>query len=115
LVMFIPVQRWMNSWNCWDNVFGLKITKGKLTFSILLINFPYKLKNWWEIVYEWRYLKAVENTGSLRRFSLWVTRMSYKVYVMYLHVCMHTCGHACLHVRVFCMGSRVHIYIYIYI
>lgn len=43
LVMSIPVQHWMNSWSCWDNVFSLRITKGKLAFSLLL-NFPYKLK-----------------------------------------------------------------------
>ena len=105
LVTFIPVQHWMNSWNCWDNVFSLRITKGKFVFSLLL-NFPYKLKNWWEIIYEWIYLKVVGNTESLRRFSLWGTRKSYEVYVLYQHVCMHMCVHACLHVHM-CFVGRV--------
>lgn len=108
LVTFIPVQHWMNSWNCWDNVFSLRITKGKLAFSLLL-NFPYKLKNCWEIIYEWIYLKVVGNTESLRRFSLWGTRMPYEVYVLYQHVRMHMCVHACMHVHMcFVGGSRVH-------
>ena len=96
LVTFIPVQHWMNSWNCWDNVFSLRITKGKLAFSLLL-NFPYKLKNWWEIIYECIYLKIVEDTESLRRFSLWGTRMSYEVYVLYQqHACTCVYMHACV-------------------